>query len=322
MVKKIVQVIVLAIAIGVVALTLFVAIARPACAYEPVWDKWNASPYALSFEMACAKAKVAIDGFNIPQAVKEYFKNAFLKDGEPVWLTPDMLLEEMWTGGAHPHVMSKKLVGELPVLRSPDGRKYRRDTVAETAKALSWSRTYEGKNYVLYLPLVCFNWCWSFGSPPAPPPEKCPEPAVEKCATVKYIVEPNDEVSFAVFARELLPSSSCWQLCDGDNCTALPSPCGDDCNWVGPKSVLPTGFEPLHSGKYVARAEKQALRFPLGVEKNYVAICVTRDGKQSDSWIVQPSAWGEGKTIVVVPYGGQDWPAWGKVDWSKWPDSR
>ena len=111
------------------------------------------------------------------------------------------------------------------------------------------------------------------------------------CATEKYSVEPGDEVRFVVAARELLPASACWQLCDGDTCSALPSPCDEPCGWAYPESIVPAGFVPQHSGKYVAKHAKQSLRFPKEVKNNYIALCVTRAGLgQSDSWIVPPKA--------------------------------
>jgi hypothetical protein len=183
--------------------------------------------------------------------------------------------------------------------------------------------------YVLYLPLVCFNWSWALLLAPVPPrpiilaplpptPAPVPPPLLELCAEVGYTVEPGDEVRFAVLAQKRLPSSGCWRLCDGDDCAAPPSPC-DICDWIGPKSVIPDGFEPLHTGRYVARSAKQTLRFPREVQASYVALCVTREGfGQSNSWIVQPSAWAVGKTKVVVPYGGQQWPVWGETDMSGW----
>ncbi|OGG39765.1 hypothetical protein A2118_01835 [Candidatus Kaiserbacteria bacterium GWA2_50_9] len=129
------------------------------------WTQWGISPFATSQADACKKASAAIDGFSMPEAVKTAFKQklgATCGGGVEVWLTPGMLLEQMWTGGHKPHVMDKKKVGELPVLKSPEGRPYRKGAVAETAKALSWTVVHEGKLYTLYLPLVCFNWSWAF----------------------------------------------------------------------------------------------------------------------------------------------------------------
>ena len=131
------------------------------------WKMWNVAPYAHSLGEACKKAPEAIDGFSVPAAVKAHFKSvlgASCKDGTRTWLTPGMLLEQMWSGasGKNPqHVMNRKLVGELPVTTSPDGRTYHKGAVAETAKAFSWTFVYEGKTYVLYLPFVCFNWSWA-----------------------------------------------------------------------------------------------------------------------------------------------------------------
>lgn len=313
-------------------------VASTGSAYAKLWARWNAAPYAVSQEAACRKAPTAIDGFSFPEQVKAYFKKTLgttCKGGMKAWITPDMLLEQMWSGESGkkpPHVMNNVTVAELPVLKSPDRRKYRKGSVAESAKALRWEFAHEGKTYMLYLPFVCFNWTWGFGSPPPPRPVPPPPlviqplptvpppapPILELCAEVGYTVEPGDEVRFAVLAQRRLPSSGCWRLCDGDDCAAPPSPC-DFCDWIGPKSVIPDGFEPLHTGRYVAKSAKQTLRFPREIMTNYVALCVTREGwGESNSWVVQPSAW-VGKTRIVVPYGGEQWPVWGdETIWSGW----
>ncbi len=313
--RKAAQIILVLIAVTMVV--TFVAalidlLSRPAHAAEAPWQHFCAAPYAASQKDACRKAAVAIDGFNMPSAAKEHFKavlGAVCNNGTTAYLAPDQQLEQMWSGpDAHhkmAHLMNNVPVAELPVQKSPDGRLYRKDSVFETPKALSWSWDYEGKTYALYLPFVCFNWSWAVTEHP--------------CATLVYTVKPGDLARFAVFTagRDGRLSDTCWQLCDGDVCSAPPSPC-QDCNWSGPFQVIPTGYEPNYTGLYVAHSAKQTLRLPLDVMTNYIALCVDRDGLgESDSWIVQPSAW-VGTKIVSVPYGGQHWPAWGEVDMSRW----
>lgn len=305
---------------------LVFAIAMPASpvypADENLWDRWNIAPYASSIEEAYKNAPEAIDGFtSMPLDVKEYFKSVLksVLDGtcgrrtSEVWLDPGMKLEQMWSGGQHPYVMSNITVGELPVLKSPDGKQtYSSGSVAQTAKALHWSKVSEGNTWDLYLPYVCFNFCWASSPTPAP------AVPVEQCATVKFTVMPGDEVRFAVLARKPLPSSSCWQLCDGLDCAMFPSPC-DTCGWWGPKLFIPAEFKPLHTGRYIAKSPEQTLRFPIDVMSEYVVLCDDRTGRgESDSWIIQPSAWTVGVMTITVPYGGQEWPAWGQVDLSKW----
>lgn len=141
---------------------------------ESLWDKWGAAPYATSFEDACKKAPDAIDGLNsLSPEARQYFKSTLgttCKGGTEAWLVPHQQLEQMWSGlDSHhkqPHVMDKKTVAELPVLKSPDGRPYRKGAVAETAKTLSWTFVGAGKTEVLYLPFVCFNWSSAFGQSP------------------------------------------------------------------------------------------------------------------------------------------------------------
>ena len=150
------------------------------------------------------------------------------------------------------------------------------------------------------------------------PPHVAVTTPPKPCATVEYAVKQGDLVRFAVltYGKDRLPDA-CWQLCDGDECSAPPSPC-QDCDWIGPLSVIPSGYLPNYTGLYIAHGAKQTLRFPREVKANYVALCVTRgDLGESDSWVVQPSAWGTA-TTVVVPYGGQEWPSWERVDMSRW----
>ena len=289
---------------------------KPASQQEK-WSRWGAAPYAHSFAEACRKAPEAIDGTRLPQLVKKHFKKVFetgCRGGRRVWYTPGMSLEQMMSGPDRNHatdwVMNYVSVAELPVLRSPNGRFYLPGSVAETARVREWKWTYEGKTYIWFIPYVCFNEGWRFG------------PSVLACRTIKYVGKPGDEFRFAILTRERLPASACWQLCDGDDCAAPPSPC-DTCDWVGPMSVIPAGFKPLYTGKYVARHSHQSLRLPLGVEQNYVAFCDTRlNVGQSDSWIVQPNVWEKGTvTTVHIPYDGQEWPVWGSsaIDLSKFP---
>lgn len=309
---------------------------------KSAWDRWNVAPYATSQEEACRKAPEAIGGFAFPAPVKEQFKKLLGADcngGTEAWLTPGMPLEQMLSGKSGknpPHVMTNVTVGELPVMKSPDGRRYRNGAVAETAKAFAWRVEHDGRAYMLYLPFVCFNWTWKFGVPPLPPPplvappppplrRPVPPPVIplppvqEECAMVEYTVEPGDEVRFAVLAQRRLPASACWRLCDGADCAAPPSPC-DVCDWLGPKSLLPEGFEPIHTGRYVAQSAKQSLHLPREARANFVALCVEREGLGgSNSWIVDPDAWrafgkrvvGKG-TVISVPYGGIVWPVWGE----------
>jgi len=147
-----------------VGFSFWALLANLASAAE-TWDQWGAAPYATSQEEACRKAPEAIDGLNLLPEVKEHFKKVLgttCKGGTEAWLVPDQRLEQMWSGGSTPHVMNGFPVAELPVLRSPDGRPYPKGSVAQTARALSWEFIHEGKRYVLYLPMVCFNWSWDF----------------------------------------------------------------------------------------------------------------------------------------------------------------
>lgn len=156
---------------------------------EGEWAKWGIAPYASSLEDACKKASVAIEAFSMPDAVRSHFIREVGKtcEGRETWLTPHQRLEEMWSGGSHPHIMKGRTVAELPVTMSPDGRPYRKGSVAEAAKTRSWAYVYDGKTYQLYLPLVCGNWSWAYGEPPRVVERKSPlqlEPIVGACPDV------------------------------------------------------------------------------------------------------------------------------------------
>jgi len=151
----------------VIALLIAALIMFNSAHAKGVWEHWGAAPYATSIKEACEKAPAAIDGFNMPSPVKEHFKQILgdCSHGNEDYLVPRQELQQMWSGGKHPHLMNGYPVGALPVSKSPDGREYRAGAVFETAKAYAWTWTYEGKTYVLYLPLECFNWSWTFGEP-------------------------------------------------------------------------------------------------------------------------------------------------------------
>ena len=161
------------IAIVVAVFLIFAAFScnKSHAADESLWDKWGIAPYATSQEDACKKAPDAIDGLtSLSPEARQHFKSVLgttCKGGTEAWLTPHQQLEQMWSGpDSHhkqPHVMVKKMVAELPVLKSPDGRLYRKGAVAETAKALSWTFAGVGKTETLFLPFVCFNWSSAFG---------------------------------------------------------------------------------------------------------------------------------------------------------------
>jgi len=170
--------------------------ATPAhAADETLWNKWGAAPYASSQEDACKKAPDAIDGLtSLSPEARQHFKSVLgttCKGGTEAWLVPHQQLEQMWSGpDSHhkqPHVMAKKMVAELPVLKSPDGRPYRKGAVAETAKALSWTFAGVGKTETLFLPFVCFNWSSAFGKPPIVPVQvvlPTPKPITGACPEV------------------------------------------------------------------------------------------------------------------------------------------
>ncbi len=259
------------------------------------WQHFGVAPYASSRDEAMKTRESAFQKLGLPKPVVALFIEATKKPGEKVRLVNGDRLTAMLSKGGVVHKNVTVAFDKPPV----SGK------MEYAAPAEKWQVSWQGKVYTVFLPEICGNW-------------SSIDPSLEACVTVEYTVKPGDEVRFVVLSQKRLPASACWQLCDGTtDCAAPPSPC-DTCDWVGPKSVIPTGFEPLHTGRYTAKSAKQSLRLPREAMSEYVAICVARGGLgESDSWIVQPSAWVD-RSVVQVPYGGQQWPVWGQVDWSKW----
>lgn len=271
---------------------------------EYVWRHFGAAPYAPNRAEAMRTRESAFRALGFPnEAVKELVR-ATEMPGERIRLTNGYRLSAMLSKGS---VVHRNVVVDF--IKPPINGK-----MEYAAPAEMWQVVWKGQTYTVILPDICNNWSRRDTIPTAPRLSIGPS----ECRTVAYAVNPGDLVRFAVLAQKRLPASACWQLCDGTDCAAPPSPC-DDCDWIGPKSVIPDGFEPLHTGRYVAKHSKQTLRLPLEVSASYVALCDDRPGLgDSDSWIVQPREWRRGITTIIVPYGGQQWPAWGQVDMSKW----
>lgn len=254
------------------------------------WRNWGAAPYANSFAEACRKKSQAIDGFDWPAAVKERFKQRLGSDcsgGKEVWLTPRQLLKEMWSGpdGRHAsdYLMKNKEVAELPVPKSPEGRAYRKGSVAETAKALEWTEEYEGVTYHLVLPYVCFNWGWWSSTAPPKPIAKKPE----ECAYVVHFTRetevvlrqgilgptPVQDLCLAI----LRAGSSQWQSWWRDECTDT---------WCDFSEAVRVAGQPLQLvNSYVPKPGMHIIRVPKWMvakdSLHRVVLCTERAGRVS-----------------------------------------
>ena len=262
------------------------------------WQHWGAAPYAHSLAEACKKAPAAIDGTSLPQAVKEHFKLMLGSDctsGTVVWLTPNEPLEQMWSGGAHPHVMNRVIVGELPVLQSPGGRSYRRGAVAEAAKAFEWSYVYEGKLYLWDIPLVCFNESWRFGQP---------VPSAERCVELSFNAPVGGLVRWGVGSVEgPLPPTRCnAQRQDSGAWTAWQGQCDICVPAIGYiRGILGDTAEIPHKYLYPVTGTRQTLRFSTAIWSRVVYLCIAYpDGSQSCGVYMRPQDW-KGRHHVVIP---------------------
>jgi len=263
---------------------------------EVVWKNWGAAPYASSQEDACRKAPLAIDGFNMPKVVKEHFKSVLgttCKGGTEVWLTPNQLLEQMWSDEQNPHLMNKVRVGELPVSMAPDGRSYRTGAVAETAKALVWTFVHEGKTHSLYLPFVCFNWSWA------------PEVAAvaEECVELSFNGPIGGQARWGVGTTTgPLPPSGCNAQKQGD---------GEWAAWYGEcdicvpaigyiRGIIGDSAQTPHKYLYDVTSARQTLRFSSAIQDAVVYLCLEDSaGRQTCGVYMRPQDW-EGRRSVDI----------------------
>jgi len=179
---------------------------------------------------------------------------------------------------------------------------------------------------------VCHEWVTLKLPPPPPAPVLPPRPipprhveiplspaSVSHCIEYDYTVEVGDQVRYAAITRGRMPAE-CWKLCDGDECSAPPSPC-TVCDWLRPLSVIPGGREPNYTGVYVALHRKQRFFAPVDMIYEYFVVCVDRNGRDgdSDSWIARPEEWG-GHLPYTTPLNrlylipAEQWPVWGVYD--------
>lgn len=295
------------------------------------WKKWNVSPFATTYVEACQNASFAINGLTMPPEVREHFKSTLgdlCEGGMEVWLVPGTHLEQMWSGksGKNPtHVMNSKTVGELPVSKSPDGRPYRKNAVAETARAYSWEFVHEGKKYILYLPFVCFNWSWALKEVPTPPP--APVQEKERCKEIVFSSPPNAHVRWGAITTSgpLRPSE----------CNAQRQGAGEWKQWYGIcaecvttdysvfSSTLGGGeVQVPHKFVYRVTGDRQVLRFSAdAVSMMVVYICLNDkgivEGKQIDlgtcGVYVRPEDW-VGRDQVRIDKSMWNW------DLSKCPE--
>jgi len=285
------------------------ALGNPIYAAEPtLWSNWGAAPYARNLKESCLKASAAIDGFNMPSAVKEHFKSVLgttCKDGVETWLSPGLSLKQMWSGpDAHhkkAHIMDEKSVAELPVLRSPDGRPYRKGAVAETAKALVWVFAYEGKTYVLYNPFVCFNWAWTIASPVAP---------IKKCVELSFNAPIGGYVRWGIGTTTgPIPPDECNAQRQGDGlwtswygeCDICIPALGYIRGILGGTALVP------HKYLYPVTHTRQTLRFSTEIWTKLVYICLEdASGKQSCGVYMRPQDW-KGRYRVEIPDSMWNW---------------
>jgi hypothetical protein len=294
------KIIMLALAIATLASSAY-------SADEGLWESWGAAPYAHSLTEAFQKASTDIDGFDWKPEVKEHFKSVLADTSKyrstVVYLTPNMLLEEMWSGkdSKHPtaYIMQKRTVAELPVFKSPDGRRYRPGAVFETAKALSWSWAFEGETTVFCFPFECLNACWFYGPPPVSVPDKCVE--------IEFNAPVGGKVRWGVASTNgpLLPSICNAQRQGDGPWTAWLGQCDICIRTLGSmmfiRTILGGQADIPHKFVYKVTDTHQTLRFTTAIWADVVYICLEYpDWSQTMGVYIRPQDWGKGQYEFFV----------------------
>lgn len=135
--------------------------AASTCKASPptTWSGWGLDPYARSESEAYSDKKIdgalkdAVDAGCMPQVVADKLKEAVRQspkgttpDQLPTYLPPGIHIDMMETG--HHGPMFNVTVGRIA---SGKG-------AVKAAEARVWAVEYDGKRYVLLLPMPCFNW--------------------------------------------------------------------------------------------------------------------------------------------------------------------
>lgn len=295
--------------------------ARHTAHHHVTWNKWDVAPYAGSLDEECRKNSQAIDGTNMPAAVKEHFKHIVgptCSSGTIIWLTPEMALQQMWSGGNHPHVMTGVTVGDLKVLQSPDGRNYRDGAVAEAARAMAWSYEYDGKVYTWFIPFVCFNAGWMF-SPPTMP--ECAEVHARLPKGLANQLIHQRSVRYTTIRRAPVTDFNCWGIIAGQYREGSPHNC-DWCVWTkdglmemqrryGHRQDGALEFAFYNTSKYDVPEDVTVnadgtldvtIVLPVAATKEGVAVCVEVDGVIYQAYLILPESWGA-RASYQIPIG-------------------
>jgi hypothetical protein len=271
--------------LAMVAVAMFATYASSSKGAEPepfVWRNAGDNPFASSEEEAMARREEAFRRLKFSEEQIQHFISETNKPAAVVQIHSGETLGGMV--GGH-----EKVYFLFPVdfVRQ-------KPTMPVSAEAKMWRIEWEGKMYIIYLPLICRNWAFKI------------EPMM--CATIEiHGALPGDELAFSFVTeggRRHKPSA-CSMVCDGPDCTALPTPC-DDCTWVGTLSQVPDGYVPAHTGKYtVKNGGLQTISGPLEIMQEYFGACITRDGTQSNGVLVSPEPGGAGwkNNRAVIPQG-------------------
>ncbi|HQU08309.1 MAG: hypothetical protein B7X04_04405 [Parcubacteria group bacterium 21-54-25] len=278
--------------------------ARPRRKVRHEWRHWGAAPFAHTFADACRKALMAIDGFKkMPPQVKRHFKRVLgtsCGGGVVEWLSPATQFKEMWAGPDRTHktpfVIEDVSVAELPVRRSPDGRRYRRGAVAETPKALKWTYEDDGTIYTLDIPYVCFNISWRSSR----------TTSHEQCVKISFDAPMHGHVHWGVGTKDgPLPPSACNAQRQGSGpytswlsqCEECKAPVGYIRNVLHDSSAtVPQKF------KYPVKSKKQTFRFSTAVESRVVYFCLEyHDGTSTCGVYMRPQDWKGRRHVIIDP---------------------
>lgn len=268
------------------------------------WRRWRAEPYDSSFAGVCQNMTHTINGFRrMPAKVKQEFMLMLDKNcagGEEIYITPNMMFWEMWTGGVNPYPMQNVAVAKVPVSHSPEGRALRE--VFQTARGRKWTVEHEGRTYTLVIPYVCYNVAYMVSE--------------SDCVTVAFNAPVSGTVSFGVASvNGPLPASSCYAVKQGGGDWAAPY--GECPSCLPPMSYLRQvlGDEVVvhHRYRYQVTDQQQLVRFPRAVWQKGVYFCLeTSLGMTSCGMYLlpgsSPTAWA-GRYFVRIDDASWQWSA-------------
>jgi hypothetical protein len=166
---------------------------------EFLWKHFDVAPYATSREEAMRTRAEAFGclGVTDPTVIAALVK-ATGEPGKPMLITNGDHFDGMLSTGCVTH-KNVTVAWTKPPMKN----------IQYASKGEQWSVTVGNRTYVLTRPDICNNWSLDIIDRPAPPPLALIPPAEDGCLHHLIQVPYQDTLHQALYARRLLPPSSC-----------------------------------------------------------------------------------------------------------------